>query len=107
MPLTEIDGNTVNQPLVDYRASAEYRNLADGEALRLRFDRAGFGDIFYTPTADEWSALRRSKLPDIHAPLTNRIALDTLYSLLADADFEKEQGLIDAELVARRHGAAA
>jgi transaldolase len=93
--------------LIDYRASAEYRDLEDGDALRMRFDRAGFGDFFYAPTADEWSALRRSKLPDLHAPLTSRVALDTLYSLLADADFVKEQAVIDTELLTRRHGAAA
>lgn len=93
--------------LIDYRASAEYRDLEDGEALRLRFDKAGFGDFFYAPTPDEWAELRRSKLPDVRAPLTSRVALDTLYSLLADADFDKEQALIDAELMARRQGAAA
>ena len=30
-------------------------------------------------------------LPDLDAPLTRRLALDTLFSLLADADFDKEQ----------------
>lgn len=93
--------------LLDYGTSTEYRNLTDGEALRRRFEAEGFGDFFYAPTAAEWSELRRNKLPDVHAPLTSRLALDTLYSLLADADFEKEQELIDAEILARRHAAAA
>ena len=34
----------------------------------------------------------------VATPLTRRIALDTLYSLLADADFEKEQAAIDASV---------
>jgi transaldolase len=84
--------------LLDYRASAEYRALQDGDRLRRRFEAAGFGDMFHTPTSQEREALRRSKLPDLASPLTTRLALDTLYSLLADADFEKEQALIDARL---------
>jgi hypothetical protein len=59
------------------------------------------------PTAGEWSELRCSKLPDVHAPLTSRVALDTLYRLLADAVFAKEQELLDAEIVTRRHAVAA
>jgi len=35
---------------------------------------------------------------DVHASLTSCVALDTLYSLLADADFTKEQELLDAEI---------
>jgi transaldolase len=93
--------------LLDYRRSAEYHDLADGETLRRRFEAAGFGDFFYSPTEGEWADLRHSKLPSLQAPLTRRVALDTLYSLLADADFVKEQQLIDTELMARRHGAAA
>jgi transaldolase len=92
--------------LVDYGASTEYRDLDDGDRLRRRFETAGFGDFFSVPTTDERAELRRSKLPDVHAALTRRVALDTLYSLLADADFEKEQELIDTELMARRHGGA-
>jgi transaldolase len=93
--------------LIDYGSSTEYRDVEDGETLRRRFEQAGFGDFFYAPTDQEWSELQRSKLPDVHAPLTARLALDTLYSLLADADFQKEQHLIDAELVARRRDVAA
>ncbi len=44
--------------------------------------------------------------PTSHLPLTNHVALDTLYSLLADADFAKEQELLDAEIVAQRHDVA-
>jgi hypothetical protein len=35
-----------------------------------------------------------------------RLALDTLYSLLADADFEKEQAAIDVSVVSERAAAA-
>jgi len=93
--------------LRDYRASTEYRDLEDGDALAQRFDTEGFGDFFYAPTTAEWSELRCSKLPDVYAPLTSRVALDTLYSLLADGDFAKEQKLLDAEIVAWRHDVAA
>jgi hypothetical protein len=44
---------------------------------------------------------------EVQAPLTSRVALDTLYSLPADADFAKEQELLDAEIVAQRHDVAA
>jgi transaldolase len=81
--------------LLAYRASAEYRELRDGERLARRFDEAGFGDVFYAPTPAEWTTLGESKLPKLGSPLTARITLDTLYSLLADADFAKEQEAID------------
>jgi hypothetical protein len=84
--------------LLDYRASAEYRALQDGDRLRRRFETAGFGDFFYAPTSPEHDTLRQNKLPDLASPLTKRLAMDTLYSLLADADFEKEQALIDGRL---------
>jgi transaldolase len=79
-----------------YAASAEYRDLRDGERLARRFEAAGFGDFFYAPDRAEREDLGRAKLPDLDAPLTRRVALDTLYSLHADADFEKEQAAIDA-----------
>jgi hypothetical protein len=44
-------------------------------------------------------------LPDLEAPLTRRLALDTL-SLLADADFENEQAANDASLTSARAAAA-
>lgn len=92
--------------LLEYRGSAEYRDLRDGEGLARRFDAAGFGDFFYVPDRVEREELRRSKLPDLDAPLTGRLALDTLYSLLADADFEKEQAAIDAAVAPERVAAA-
>lgn len=89
--------------LLALRRSPEYCRLQDGEALFRRFERAGFGDLCYAPSEGEWAALRRSKLPDLTAPLTHRVALDTLFSLLADADFEKSQEEMDGE-VAKRIG---
>lgn len=84
--------------LLDYRSSREYDALRDGDVLAHRFDDAGWGDFFYAPRRREWDALRRSKLPDLGAELTRRLALDTLYTLLADGDFANEQRLIDAAL---------
>jgi len=37
-----------------------------------------------------------SKLPDLSATLTRELPIDTLYTLLADADFEKYQDEMDA-----------
>lgn len=81
-----------------YGASREYRELRDAERLVRRFEDAGFGDFFHAPDAAEWREIRRSKLPDLESPLSRHVALDTLYSLLADADFEKYQAEIDAKL---------
>jgi transaldolase len=92
--------------LLAYGASAEYRSLHDGQALARRFEAAGFGDFFYVPDRGEREELGRNKLPDLDAPLTRRVALDTLYSLLADADFEKEQAAIDAAVMSERASAA-
>jgi len=73
--------------------------MRDGDQLAKRFEQAGFGDLFYAPNAAEWTALRKNKLPDFAAPLTARLPLDTLYTLLADGDFDKFQeemdGIID------------
>ena len=82
----------------EFRATAEYCELADGDRLFRRFDEAGFGDLFYAPDKSEWSEIRRDKIPDLESPLTARIALDTLYSLLADADFSKYQDEMDRKL---------
>ena len=92
------------QFLTELRGSAEYGALRDGEQLFKRFDQAGFDDVFYTPTAGERQELRKNKLPDLAAPLTQRLALDTLYTLLADADFRKSQEEMDA-IIAQRIGA--
>jgi len=86
--------------LVSYRASTEYRELRDGERLQRRFEDAGFGDFFYTPTAREWTELRASKLPDLSGSLVRRLAVDTHMSLLADGDFVTQQQEIDAVLSA-------
>ena len=90
--------------LVHYRTSAEYRELRDGERLRRRFEKAGFGDFFYAPDAREWQILRKSKLPDLAGPLAGRLAVDTHMSLLADGDFVNQQEAIDAALLERAFG---
>lgn len=87
--------------LLAFRASPDYQRLGDGEQLYRRFEEAGFGDLFYAPTEAEWAALRQSKLPDLSAPLTRRVSLDTLYALLADADFERYQEEMDREIEKR------
>jgi transaldolase len=90
--------------LLDYRDSAEFRHLEHGEQLARRFEQAGFGDVFHVPTATEWDELRQDKLPDLGAPLARALALDTHYSLRADADFEQHQEAIDRVLAARVAG---
>lgn len=55
--------------------------------------------FFYTPNDDEWLAMRGGKIPDLEAPITTKPSLDTLYSLLADADFEKYQEDMDREMM--------
>ena len=90
--------------LIDYRTSAEYRGLRDGEGLRRRFESAGFGDFFYEPPAVEWQMLKKGKLPDLAGPLATRLAVDTHMSLLADGDFVIQQEAIDAALLDRAFG---
>ena len=89
------------QFLSEFRATREYAALRDGDQLFKHFDRAGFGDIFYAPTATEWQELRKNKLPDFASPLTKRLPIDTLFTLLADADFEKYQEEMNTLLLAR------
>lgn len=86
--------------MTELRNSQDYQRLQDGDQLVKRFEQAGFGDLFYAPTATEWQELRTSKLPDLRSPLTGRLPIDTLYSLLADADFEKYQEEMDAMIEA-------
>jgi transaldolase len=90
---------TVEPELIEFmtelRGTEEYQRLRDGDTLFKRFDQAGFGDLFYVPTAADWQELRKNKLPNLHAPLTQRLPLDTLYTLLADADFDKFQEEMD------------
>ncbi len=89
------------QFMTELRSSREYQSLRDGDQLYKRCDQAGFGDLFYAPTANEWQELRKSKLPDLGSTLTKRLPLDTLYTLLADADFEKYQEDMDRQIQQR------
>lgn len=87
--------------LLEYRQTAEYRDLRDGDRLFARFDTAGFGDLFYAPSNIEWKDIRRDKLPNLDAGLMHKVAIDTLYSLHADGDFEKTQQQMDQEITER------
>jgi transaldolase len=89
------------QFMSELRASKDYQTLRDGDELFKRFDQAGFGDLFYTPSAAEWQAIRKSKLPVLGDGLTGRLPLDTHYTLLADADFDKYQEEMDG--LVRQH----
>ncbi len=84
--------------LTDYGASAEYRRIGHGDRLRHRFESAGFGDFFHAPSVRDWENLKKSKLPDLTAPLAGHLAVDTHMSLLADGDFVNQQEAIDAAL---------
>ncbi|MGQ0793293.1 MAG: transaldolase family protein [Deltaproteobacteria bacterium] len=83
--------------LTELRQSAE---VTDGDNLFKRFDEAGFGDFFYAPTESEWRELRKGKLPDLDSPLTQKLPLDTLYSLLAVGDFINFQDGMDEAIKA-------
>ncbi len=83
--------------LLELRRDPELDRM-DGEALYARFARAGFSDLFYRPSPEEWRELRRSKLPDLNAPYIRRIPLDTLFSLLAVGDFANFQDRMDARI---------
>jgi len=84
--------------LREYRATPEYAELRDGEALFKRLDEAGFGDLFHVPDAAETEELARGKLPDLEGVLVERVPLDTHYSLLANADFDRHQAEIDQRI---------
>ncbi|MCA9473204.1 MAG: hypothetical protein KC594_14180, partial [Nitrospira sp.] len=84
--------------LLEYRRTIEYQDLEDGDHLVRRFEEAGFGDLFYAPNDHEWLAMRGGKIPDLEDSFTMKLSLDTLYSLLADADFEKYQEDMDREM---------
>jgi transaldolase len=90
--------------LREFAATREYQNLRDGDRLFRRFDQAGFGDLFYAPSDPEWHEIRRGKVPDLDSPITHRLPLDTLYSLMADADFERYQEEMDREIERRLLG---
>jgi len=90
--------------LREYGATPEYADLRDGEALVKRLDEAGFADLFYVPDAAEAEELERGKLPDLEGALVERVPLDTHYSLLANADFDRHQAEIDARVAERLEG---
>lgn len=81
--------------LRDLRRAPDFVELKDGYELHRRFDEAGFADLFHAPTGEEHAEARRGKLPDLDGTLVRTVPLDTHYSLLANADFEKHQAEID------------
>jgi transaldolase len=85
----------------EFGRSLDWSAMRDGATLARRFEDEGFGDFFYAPPPAEWRTMHTRKLPDLTSPLTRTIALDTLYSLLADADFENHQATIDATIDAK------
>ena len=87
----------VEPELVELLRELRSAHLADGEALRRRFEAAGFGDLFHAPTRGEREEIGRDKLPRRDGTLLGQIALDTHLSLLANADFARAQREIDAE----------
>jgi transaldolase len=84
--------------LQTFGSTREWRELNDAETLFKRFEEAGYGDMFYSPRQDDWAEIRGGKVPDLNGSLTQRLPLDTLYSLLADADFEKHQEEMDDQI---------
>jgi transaldolase len=84
--------------LQSFGSTQEWRELNDAETLFTRFEEAGYGDMFYSPRQDDWAEIRGGKVPDLNGSLTQRLPLDTLYSLLADADFEKHQKEMDDQI---------
>jgi transaldolase len=81
--------------LLEYRATEEYRTLRDGDRLAARLHDAGFGDLLYAPGPRDWEEIRASKIPRLDSDLTKRVALDTLFTLHAHADFERHQAEMD------------
>ncbi len=86
--------------LKEVRNGSDFDDL-DGEGLYQKFAGAGYSDMFYSPTEDDWQELKKNKLPDLDSPLTAKLALDTLYSLLAFADFTKFQDEMDERIANR------
>jgi hypothetical protein len=84
--------------LRELRGSRDYARIEDGEQLFKRFDEAGFGSLFHDPSPAEREELARGKLPELDGELIGRIPLDTHFSLLANADFARNQSEIDARL---------
>ena len=86
--------------LQEVRNGSDFDEL-DGDGLYQKFADAGYDDMFYSPTEDDWHELKKNKLPDLDAALTAKLALDTLYSLLAFADFTKFQDEMDERIANR------
>lgn len=84
--------------LLTYRQTDEYQQLKDPDTLVTRFEEAGFKNFFASPSSSQWKELQRGKVPNLIAPITQQFAIDTLYSLLADADFEQHQREMDQEI---------
>lgn len=82
------------------RQDTAFLDDADGDALFRRFDDAGFGDIFHSPDARERREMDDGKLPKLDGVLVDRVPMDTHYSLLANADFERYQAEIDQSIEA-------
>jgi transaldolase len=83
--------------LVELRKSDDFKAI-DGDTLYKRFDEAGFGDFFYSPSESEWAEIRKGKLPDLDAEITKKLPLDTLYTLLAFGDFMNFQDAMDKRI---------
>ncbi|MEJ2677493.1 MAG: transaldolase family protein [Gemmatimonadota bacterium] len=81
--------------LRELRKDTAFLDDTDGDGLFRRFEEAGFGDIFYSPDAEEQREMDEGKLPKLDGILVDRVPLDTHYSLLANADFERYQAEID------------
>jgi len=84
--------------LLTYRQTREYQQLADPDTLVARFEEAGFKDFFASPSSSQWKELQQGKVPNLLVSITEKFAFDTLYSLLADADFEHHQKEMDREI---------
>ena len=84
--------------LRELRASKDYTLIEDGDQLFKRFDQAGFGSLFHSPTPAEREEFARGKLPELDGDLIGKVPLDTHYSLLANADFARSQSEIDGQL---------
>ena len=87
--------------LSEYRGTREYAELRDGDTLARRLEQSGFGDLLHTPDEAGWKQIHRGKIPDPDESLVQVVALDTLYSLHADADFASHQTAMDREVVRR------
>jgi len=84
--------------LLEYRASQEFQELDDADALVERFAQSGFGDLFHVPDEAVRASLEHGKIPELEGPLAGRVPLDTALSLHANADFARSQAALDRRL---------